>query len=759
MTTTAPTTPVSAREEVANFQELGLTASEYELIVERLGRHPNFTELSIFSVMWSEHCSYKSSRHLLKTLPTEAPHVLQGPGENAGVIDAGDGWAIAFKVESHNHPSAIEPFHGAATGVGGILRDVFTMGARPVALLNSLRFGPLAGATQAAARTRHLLEGVVSGIAAYGNCVGVPTVGGEVVFDESYTRNPLVNAMCVGLMRHEQLQLGGAHGVGNPVVYVGARTGRDGIHGATFASVEDPHDRERSAVQVGDPFMEKLLIEACLELLATGAVVGMQDMGAAGLTSSSVEMAARAGSGIRLDLDRVPRRESGMTPVELMLSESQERMLVVMEQGRESLAHDILEKWGLEATVIGEVTNDGMIALHAEGERVALLPLDALVEDAPQSIRPAERPAWLAAMNDLDLTSLADIAPNEAAQTLTRLLASPTIASKAWIHRQYDSMVGAATVVRPGSDAAVVAIRDTDLAIAASMDCNGRWCLLNPHRGAAHAVAEAARNVACSGARPLAVTNCLNFSTPEDPAIAWQLAEAVAGMGDACRTLGTPVVSGNVSLYNRSGDVDIQPTPVVGVVGVIDHPRHVTTQAWKQENSRVMLLCDQVGGQLGGSELLATVHGRIAGDAPPLDLKHERALQELLLEQIRLGRVRSAHDVSDGGLLVALAECAIGGGIGAQLELPGRDQAGRLDELLFGEGNSRIVVEVAPEDVADIAVAAGEAGLRCVELGTTGGTRFHCSDILDLDLHSLEDAWSSALPTLMTSDERRDTTE
>ncbi len=737
------------------WRDAALRDEEYVRACELLGRRPTWTEASIIGVMWSEHCSYKSSRHLLRTLPTDAPHVLQGPGENAGVVDLGDGWAAAFKVESHNHPSAVEPYHGAATGVGGILRDVFTMGARPVAILDSLRFGPITDDGDGAAQTRRLLSGVVEGIAGYGNCVGVPTVGGEVVFDPSYARNPLVNAMCIGVLRHEELQLGAATGTGNPVLYVGARTGRDGIHGATFASIEDPHGRERSAVQVGDPFREKLLIEACLELFGTGTVVGVQDMGAAGLTSSSVEMAARAGSGIEMDLDLVPVREPGMSPFELMLSESQERMLVVVEAGTEHVAREIFERWELDCAEVGRVTDSSELVLRTGGDVVCRLPLAMLVDDLPERRWPVARDASRVAALDLD--AIPDVADGAAGAALLQLLAQPTIASKRWIHDQFDSMVGAATMVRPGSDAAVIKLHDADRAIAASIDCNGRWCSLDPRAGAAHAVAEATRNVAVSGARPLAVTDCLNFSSPEVPHVAWQLQEAVAGLGDACRALGTPVVSGNVSLYNRSGDVDIHPTPVVGAVGVLEDLAHVTRAAWTSSGSLVLLL----GGDavaLDGSEYLASAHDLVAGGAQLLDLALESRVQACIREAIASGLVRSAHDCSDGGLAVTLAEAAIAGTVGATLDLgplaamvDGR--ALRTDELLFGEGASRIVVEIDPDRIEELAYVAARHDTPLTQLGRTGGDDLMLvrddEPLVRIPVDDLASAWRDALPTIM----------
>jgi phosphoribosylformylglycinamidine synthase len=733
-----------------------LRDAEYLRACELLGRRPTWTEASIIGVMWSEHCSYKSSKHLLRTLPTSGDAVLQGPGENAGVVDLGDGWAAAFKVESHNHPSAVEPYQGAATGVGGILRDVFTMGARPVAILDSLRFGPIddetAGDGAQAARTRRLMAGVVAGIAGYGNCVGVPTVGGEVEFDAAYAHNPLVNAMCIGVLRHEELQLGSASGTGNPVMYVGARTGRDGIHGATFASVEDPHAHERSAVQVGDPFREKLLIEACLELYATGIVVGVQDMGAAGLTSSSVEMAARAGSGIVLDLDRVPRREPGMAPFELMLSESQERMLVVVREGTETVAHELFERWDLDCAEVGRVVDDGTLTLREEGSVVCRLPLSMLVDDTPEYRWPSE-PQPIERIDAAALAAIEDVNATDAGDVLCALLARPTIASKCWIHEQFDSMVGAATAVRPGSDAAVIRLRGTDRAIAASIDCVGRWCARDPYAGAMHAVAEATRNVACSGARPLAITDCLNFSSPEQPHVAWQLEQAIAGIGDACRALDTPVVSGNVSLYNRTGDVDVHPTPVIGAVGVLEDANHATTSAWTN-GLDVLLLGPLDSAALDAAEYLAVRGHAPAGGAPPIDLDAEVRVQRVVRTAIEQGLVASAHDCSDGGLAVTLAECAIAGRVGADLDLTAVAAAtGRLDVALFGEGASRIVVQATTGNRAALEALAREHGADCTWLGAATGERLRlrvdAATIIDEPTTRLAQRHDGAIPALM----------
>ncbi|MED4877155.1 phosphoribosylformylglycinamidine synthase subunit PurL, partial [Anoxybacillus geothermalis] len=618
------------------YREMGLTDDEFARIEAILGRLPNYTETGIFSVMWSEHCSYKNSKPVLKKFPTDGPHVLQGPGEGAGIVDIGRGLAVAFKIESHNHPSAIEPYQGAATGVGGIIRDVFSMGARPIALLNSLRFGELTSP-----RVKYLFEHVVAGIAGYGNCIGIPTVGGEVQFDPSYEGNPLVNAMCVGIIRHEDIQRGVATGVGNTVMYVGAKTGRDGIHGATFASEElsEQSEAKRPAVQVGDPFMEKLLLEACLEAVKSDALVGIQDMGAAGLTSSSAEMASKGGFGIEMNLDLVPQRETGMTPYEMMLSESQERMLLVVKQGREDEIAAIFAKYGLEAKAIGKVTDDKMLRLWFRGEVAAEIPVDALAKDAPVYHKPSKEPVYYR-----EFQAMPPYIPHieDYNQTLLGLLAQPTIASKEWVYDQYDYMVRTNTVVAPGSDAAVVRIRGTNKALALTTDCNSRYLYLDPETGGKIAVAEAARNVVCSGAKPLAITDCLNFGSPEKPEIFWQLEKAVDGMSEACRALGTPVVSGNVSLYNETNGVAVYPTPVVGMVGLIEDLSHITTQLFKQVGDLIYVI-GEAKPEFGGSELQKWLEGRIFGKAPELDLAVEARRQHQLLAAIRAGVVASAH--------------------------------------------------------------------------------------------------------------------
>ena len=605
----------------------GLKPDEYDRILSFMGREPNLTELGIFSVMWSEHCSYKSSRVHLRTLPTEGPQVLQGPGENAGAIDIGEGLAAVFKIESHNHPSFIEPYQGAATGVGGIIRDIFTMGARPIALMNSLRFGALH-----APGTRRLVDGVVAGIAGYGNSIGIPTVAGEIAFEPSYAGNPLVNVFCLGIAKASEIIKGVASGVGNPVYYVGAKTGRDGIHGATMASAEfdDKSAEKRPAVQVGDPFMEKLLLEACLEVMQTDALVGIQDMGAAGLTCSTTEMGSRGGAGVEIDVSLVPQRETGMTPYEIMLSESQERMLLVVKAGRESEVERIFDKWDLHAVPIGRVTDDGMLRVKERGAIVAEIPNRALTDEAPVYQRPMERPSYLVNVQRLDLERLAQGRTAGSADVLIELLASPTVASKQWVYRQYDHMVQTNTINLPGFGAGVVRIKGTKHALALSVDGNGRYCYLDPRRGAMLAVAEASRNVACAGARPLGATNCLNFGNPERPPIMWQFAQAVEGIGEACRALAVPITGGNVSLYNETDGRAIYPTPVIGVVGLLDNAECVLGRRFHDGDTVVLL--GTGAGELGGSEYLKVVHDTVAGEPPAIDLPAERALQELLVQ-------------------------------------------------------------------------------------------------------------------------------
>ena len=637
----------------------GLTPEESDRIVEVLGREPNLTELGIFSVMWSEHCSYKNSRPELKKFPREAPFVLVKAGEeNAGIVDIGDGWAVAFKIESHNHPSAVEPFQGAATGAGGIIRDIFTMGARPICSLNSLRFGPLEDA-----ENRRLFTGVVAGIAHYGNCIGVPTVGGEVYFDECYTGNPLVNVLCAGVLRHDQIKRGKAVGVGNPVIYVGSATGRDGLAGAAFASREltEESQKDRPAVQVGDPFMEKLLLEACLEVMRVeGLVVGIQDMGAAGLTCATCETASRGGTGNEIDLNLVPQREPGMTPYEIMLSESQERMLLIAQKGREKEVEAIFNKWDLHGVTIGRVTDDGMMRVKVGKKTVAEIPAKKLADEAPVYHREVREPK-----RDLKF-EISE--PKNYEQVLIELLKSPTIASKNWVYRQYDHMVQNRTIVLPGSDAVVIRIQEADKYIAFTADCNATYCLLDPYEGGKIAVAEAARNLVCSGARPLAVTDNLNFGNPMRPEIFWQFRRCVEGISEACRAFNTPVTGGNVSLYNESPAGAIDPTPVIGMMGIVDDPKHITTQYFKGEGDVIMLL-GEMGDELGGSEYLKRIHKLKKGAPPQMDLAGAKRIHDACLDYIRQGWVKSAHDCSEGGLAVALAECCMNG-VGATVDLP-----------------------------------------------------------------------------------------
>ncbi|MCC7196232.1 MAG: phosphoribosylformylglycinamidine synthase subunit PurL [Gemmatimonadaceae bacterium] len=697
--------------------EHGLTDEEYRRMVAMLGRDPTFTELGVVSALWSEHCSYKHSLPLLRALPTKAPWVLQGPGENAGVIAVGDGLAVAFKIESHNHPSAVEPYQGAATGVGGILRDVFTMGARPVAMLNSLRFGSLDSA-----RVRYLVAGIVKGIGDYGNCVGIPTVAGDVMFDPSYEGNPLVNAMCVGLLREEELTRAKAEGVGNPIMAVGARTGRDGIHGASFASEDLSHesDAKRPRVQVGDPFTEKLLLEATLELIASGAVVAIQDMGAAGLASSSAEMAARGDVGVVIDTTKVPVREPGMTPYEILLSESQERMLVVAHRGRDDTVREILAKWDLQAAVIGEVIAEPVYRVTEGDHVVAEFPGTKLVTDCPVYTPEARESAAVAALRGQDAHTVPEVAEeSDPAWTLEHLLSSPTIAGKHWIYRQYDSTVRTNTVRGPGAgDAAVLRIRGSRRGIAAKTDCNSRYVYLDPRNGGQIAVAEAARNVACVGARPRAITNCLNFGNPKKPEVYWQFREAVAGMGEACAALDTPVTGGNVSFYNENPSGAVFPTPTVGMIGILDDVERSVGMAFAAADHSIVLIGEPTD-ELGASEYLARIHGLTAGAPPRCDLAKERATIEALLDAIGAGRVQSAHDCSEGGLAVALAECCIANRHamhGARVDLS-RWAGLPQRALLFGEAQARVIVSTTHP--GDVVAAARRHGVSAFHIGTT----------------------------------------
>jgi phosphoribosylformylglycinamidine synthase len=721
-----------------------LTPSEYDRIVELMGREPNLTELGLFSVMWSEHCSYKSSRRHLKTLPTEGPRVLQGPGENAGAVDIGDGLAAIFKIESHNHPSFIEPYQGAATGVGGIIRDIFTMGARPIALLNSLRFGPPTDA-----KNRRLIEGVVAGIGGYGNSFGCPTVGGEVVFDECYNGNPLVNAFCLGIAKKEEIFLGRAEGVGNPVFYVGAKTGRDGIHGATMASAEfgEGSEEKRPTVQVGDPFMEKILLEACLEAMKTGAIIGIQDMGAAGLSCSTSEMGARAGNGIDIDVAKVPQRETGMTAYEVMLSESQERMLLVAEKGREQEVIDVFEKWDLHAEAIGTVTAEKRLRIFKDGVLEADVPNDALTDEAPLYDRP-----WKDQRNpalDEDLSALP--VPADLGQALRAVLASPTIANKRWIYRQYDSTVRSNTMSGPGGDAAVVRIKGTKRALALAVDGCGRYGWLDPKEGARLTVAEACRNVAASGAVPIGATNCLNFGNPEKPEVMAQLVRAIEGIGEACRALGAPITGGNVSLYNETDGRAIHPTPTVAVVGLLEDASTALTVPFEEDGDAVYLL-GTTNDDLGGSEYLRVIHDKIAGRPPRLDLAAERALHELMAAAADARVLRSAHDLADGGLAVALAECTfrdVAAGRGATIQLPAALDA---HTALFSESPSRMLVTTRDEEA--LAALAKKHAVPCARIGTVGGDRLTVaragSNLLDEPVADLVEAWTRLEKDLST---------
>ena len=717
----------------------GLSGQEYHRICEHLGREPNLLELGIFSVMWSEHCSYKSSRKYLRQFPTSGPRVLVGPGENAGVISIGDGLAVAFKMESHNHPSYIEPYQGAATGVGGILRDIFTMGARPIALLDSLRFGE-----PSHPKTRALLEGVVAGIGGYGNCVGVPTVGGEIAFDPSYNGNCLVNVFTAGVLREDKIFRGAASGVGNPVIYVGSKTGRDGIHGATMASAEFEEKAEprRPTVQVGDPFTEKRLLEACLELFETDALIGIQDMGAAGLTSSSVEMAGRAGSGIELDVALVPRRETGMSPYECMLSESQERMLLVAKRGRERDVLDIFAKWDLDAVVIGRVTDSGELTVLDAGSTVAQLPIEPLTAGAPLYDRPTRPPAWLEDLLGFDPLSVP--APKDLGEALLKLLSQPTVASKQWVYAQYDHTVRLGGVLRPGrGDAAVVRVECSARGLALAVDCNSRFVLLDPYEGARLAVAECTRNVSCVGGEPLGLTDCLNFGNPERPEIMWQFAEATRGLASACREMQVPVVSGNVSFYNETDGRAISPTPTVAVVGLLpDAARHCGS-SFQQAGDCIAVL-GATRGELGGSEWLVAFAGRVAGRPPNLDARAELALQCALREMIAARLLSSAHDCSEGGLGVALSESCIGGAIGARVKLDAEGAAPHA--WLFGEDASRAIISFPAGKAGQVRRICDEQTVPFTLMGDVGGDELIIEGMLTQSVDALARAYRSAIP-------------
>jgi phosphoribosylformylglycinamidine synthase subunit PurL len=722
--------------------EHGLSPEEFERIRSILGRTPNFTELGIFAVMWSEHCSYKSSKVHLQRFPTKGKAILQGPGENAGVVDIGDGLAVIFKIESHNHPSFIEPYQGAATGVGGIIRDIFTMGARPIALLNSLRFGPLREA-----KNRYLLDGVVAGISGYGNAVGVPTVGGEVFFSETYRGNPLVNVFCLGIAPKDKIFLGRAQGLGNPVIYVGSKTGRDGIHGVTMASEEfgKGGEERRPTVQVGDPFTEKVLIEACLELMATDCLVGIQDMGGAGLTCSSCEMASRGGVGIEMDLEKIPRREEGMIPYEVMLSESQERMLLVARAGTEGRVLEIFKKWDLDAAIVGKVTDDGMLRVTEGPKVVGEMPAKALAEEGPVYQRPMQTPAYIQDLQEMDLESLP--LPFDLEEILFCLLRSPNIARKSMVWERYDHMLFLNTTVLPGSDAAVLRLKGTRKGLAICLDGNGRYGYLDPRMGGMIAVAEAARNVVCSGARPLAITNCLNFGNPENPEIMWQFAEAVEGMAEACRLLEVPVTGGNVSFYNETSGQPIFPTPIVGMVGLLEDISLHQTQWFKEEDDLIFLLGENQE-ELGGSECLKVAHGFEGGRPPHLDLCRERSVQDACLEAIRLGMVKSAHDCSDGGLAIALAESCITHPErewGIEVELK---EDMRPDALLFGESQSRIIISLPEARIEHLMEIACRFGIKATLLGRVKRDRFRIKGwkfSLDVDLKKMRETYQGSL--------------
>ncbi|MFZ3333813.1 MAG: phosphoribosylformylglycinamidine synthase subunit PurL [Candidatus Acidiferrales bacterium] len=753
--------------------EHGLTPEEYARTQKILGRDPNFTELGIFSVMWSEHCSYKSSRVHLKRLPTRGTHVVQGPGENAGVVDIGDSLVAVFKIESHNHPSFVEPFQGAATGVGGILRDIFTMGARPIAVLDSLRFGPItpgpgAGGASAEeiARNRHILDGVIRGIGFYGNCFGVPTVGGEVAFEPCYSNNPLVNALALGICRRDELFFAKARGAGNPVIYVGAKTGRDGIHGASLlasAEFSEESQQKRPNVQVGDPFMEKLLLEACLEAMRTGAVVAIQDMGAAGLTSSSSEMASRGGLGIEIELARVPQRETGMTPYEIMLSESQERMLLVAERGREREVFAVFHRWGLDAVEIGKVTEDGKLRVLNRGQVAAEIPAHAIAEEGPRYDRPiaAPKPDSAASPAHSPLVPFAKQGA-DLTENFRHLLASPTVASKYWITEQYDSMVQTNTHLGPGSgDAAVLRLKETKRALALSTDGNSRWCFLAPRAGAMHAVAEAARNVACTGARPVAATNCLNFGNPEKPAVMWQFSETIDGIAEACRALEAPITGGNVSFYNETLGKPIFPTPILGLLGLIEDADCALGAAFRNEGDAILLLdgmreegglraAKEASQEFSSSEYARTIHGIVAGAPPEIDLAAEKRLIDCLVQLAAEKIIHSAHDISDGGLAATLAEsCFAADGLAAQVTLAPSSHDQPAESALFGERGARAIVSLSPSSLARVNEVAAQWKVEVQHIGTVtrGDFRIQCngSPVIQGSIASFHDIWSGSL--------------
>jgi len=728
------------------YELVGLKKSEYDKVLEVLGREPNELELNMYGVMWSEHCSYKHSRTLFKHFPTSNERVLQGPGENAGIVDIGDNLAVAMKIESHNHPSAIEPYQGAATGVGGIIRDIFAMGARPIALLNSLRFGEIENDD----RVKYLFEHVVEGIAGYGNCMGIPTVGGEVYFNKSYQGNPLVNAMCVGIIEHDKIHRANASGVGNSIMYVGAATGRDGMGGASFASVEltEESEERRSAVQVGDPFMEKLLLEACLELLATGCVVGIQDLGAAGLTSACCETATRGEGGMEIDVLKIPRREKGMIPVEIMISESQERMLLIVEKGRENEVNEIVEKWGLHSVVIGKVTNDGMLRVM-EGDNVAgEMPAESLDSSgAPRYYKDYEVPSYYEELKKFKSSDVDE--PKDYNEVLLNMVGSPNLCSREWIYKQYDHMVRTSTVVKPGSDAAVIRVRGTDKGIALTTDCNSRYCYLDPREGSKIAVVEAARNIVCSGATPLAITDGLNFGSPEKPDRFWQFRESVLGISEACRELDTPVISGNVSFYNETEKDAIYPTPMIGMVGVLDDVKKACTMEFKEEGDLIILI-GETKDEIGGSEYLARIHGLEKGKVPFLNLALEKKIQGFLLDAINNEYIQSAHDLSEGGLAVALAESVIGAGLGANVTI---NSDLRRDVELYSESQSRFLITIKEENEQTIKDILNEKNIPYTVLGVVGGNELNIdinkSSVVKLTINQMEEVWRGAIQCLM----------
>ncbi len=731
-------------------QEHGIIKEEWEKILNILGRIPTFTELGVFSVMWSEHCSYKNSIAQLKTLPRSGGRLLVAAGEeNAGLIDIGDDLAVAFKIESHNHPSAVEPYQGAATGVGGIMRDIFTMGARPIASLNSLRFGSLKDA-----RTRFLFDGVVRGIGDYGNSFGVPTVAGEVYFDESYQGNPLVNAMAVGIVNKKHFASATSKGVGNPIMIVGSSTGRDGIHGATFASEEisEKSEAKRPSVQVGDPFTEKLLLEATLEIIKNDWLIGIQDMGAAGISCSTSEMSAKGESGMKINLDKVPLREKGMTAYEIMLSESQERMLCCVKKGYEDRVKSVFEKWDLHCEIIGEVTGDGMLQIDYQGARKATMPPFDLVlgGGAPVYIRQQKEPEYLKETRKFDSKTLPE--PKDFKETFLKVFSSPNIVSKQWVYHQYDSMVRTNTVVGPGCDAAVILVKGTNKALAMKTDCNSRYVYLNPKEGTKIAVAESARNIVCSGGVPLGVTNCLNFGNPYKPEVYWQFAQAIAGMGEACRHFDTPVTGGNVSFYNESPDTAVYPTPTIGMVGLVEDLKHITTSYFKDEGDVIYLLGKDKE-ELGGSEYAKVIHNKVAGESPTINLDEEKNLQDALLNLIRKGLIKSAHDISEGGIVSALAECCIINQekqIGCEVEIPINS---RKDFSLFSESQSRIIISISNDNIAKLEPELKLSGVKITKLGVVTGSSMKLKNLFDVSVDELSDIYYNTIPGIMSGEE------